>query len=152
MPQVISTFSNLCLDHIHIAARFQDAAFKSFIAEPKMLSTKYIPALWALVAMYLPEASWAAPTSETTTKTSFAVGGPEATPEASVPADGNFVVTVVNSHTAAISTSHFQGAGSPTAIRHDNEQNIVAPDETFSFAVPTGVSQVFGPSISPLSW
>lgn len=104
-----------------------------------MLAIHCIPVLWALVVMYLPEASWAAPTSAMT-KTSSVVEAPQATPEASPLADGNFVVTVVNSHTAAISTSHFQGAGSPTAIRHDNERNIVAPDETFSFAVPTGVS------------
>ncbi|KAI1774988.1 Osmotin, thaumatin-like protein [Hypoxylon cercidicola] len=95
--------------------------------------------LRALVVLCLLEASWAAPASEITAA-SCVVEAPEPTPEPSVSADGNFVVTVVNSHTAAISTSHFQGAGSPTAIRHDNEGNIVAPDETITFAVPTGWS------------
>ncbi|OTB15904.1 hypothetical protein K445DRAFT_300703 [Daldinia sp. EC12] len=50
----------------------------------------------------------------------------------------NFVFTVVNSHTAAVSTLHEVGAGSPTATRIDSPGNTIAPGETITFTVPTG--------------
>ncbi|KAI8963295.1 Osmotin, thaumatin-like protein [Daldinia sp. FL1419] len=57
---------------------------------------------------------------------------------ASVGQPGDFVFTVINSHTAAISTLHEAGAGSPTATRIDNQANTIAPGDTITFAVPTG--------------
>lgn len=59
---------------------------------------------------------------------------------ASVGQAGDFVFTVINSHTAAVSTLHQVGAGSPTATRGDNPANTIAPGDTITFAVPTGVS------------
>ncbi|KAI0376282.1 Osmotin, thaumatin-like protein [Hypomontagnella monticulosa] len=52
----------------------------------------------------------------------------------------DFSFTVINSHTAAVSTLHEQGVGSPTATRTTREGDIVAPRETFSFSVPIGWS------------
>ncbi|KAI2606564.1 Osmotin, thaumatin-like protein [Hypoxylon sp. NC1633] len=63
---------------------------------------------------------------------------PTAMPKQAVPDGGNFVFTVVNSHTAPVSTMHVVGAGSPTAIRKSNEASTIAPGETVSFAAPTG--------------
>ncbi|KAF3059284.1 hypothetical protein GL218_05151 [Daldinia childiae] len=57
---------------------------------------------------------------------------------ASVGQAGDFVFTVVNSHTAAVSTLHQEGAGSPTATKGYNQANTIAPGETITFAVPTG--------------
>ncbi|KAI0850569.1 Osmotin, thaumatin-like protein [Daldinia vernicosa] len=57
---------------------------------------------------------------------------------ASVGQPGDFVFTVINSHTAAVSTLHQAGAGSPTATRVDNPANTIAPGDTITFAVPTG--------------
>ncbi|KAI1655274.1 Osmotin, thaumatin-like protein [Daldinia decipiens] len=57
---------------------------------------------------------------------------------ASVGQAGDFVFTVINSHTAAVSTLHQEGAGSPTATREYNQANTIAPGDTITFAVPTG--------------
>ncbi|KAI1467608.1 Osmotin, thaumatin-like protein [Daldinia caldariorum] len=49
-----------------------------------------------------------------------------------------FIFTVINSHTAAVSTLHVAGAGSPPVTKVVNEANTIAPGETISFAAPTG--------------
>ncbi|KAI0534019.1 hypothetical protein GGR58DRAFT_505734 [Xylaria digitata] len=48
---------------------------------------------------------------------------------------GEYVVTLINSHTAAISTVHGQNEGSPTAIQDGG--SILAANATAIFAVPT---------------
>ncbi|KAI1371708.1 Osmotin, thaumatin-like protein [Hypoxylon crocopeplum] len=65
---------------------------------------------------------------------------PTATTNQAPPSDGNFMFTVVNSHTAPVSTFHEEGAGSPTVIRNNNPANTIAPGETVTFAAPTGWS------------
>lgn len=52
---------------------------------------------------------------------------------------GQYVVTVVNSHTAAIVTAHNQNLGSPPAL-HDNGGTIPS-GSTAIFAAPSGVSE-----------
>ncbi|KAL7628025.1 hypothetical protein AAE478_002221 [Parahypoxylon ruwenzoriense] len=63
---------------------------------------------------------------------------PTATDSRAPPGDGNFIVTMINSHTAAVSTLHGQGAGSPTAIRRVNKHDTIRVGENITFAVPTG--------------
>ncbi len=53
-----------------------------------------------------------------------------------------YVVTLVNSHTAAITTAHNGNVGSPTAL-HDGNSTLEA-GSTAIFAVPTGVSKTRG--------
>ncbi|KAI1762946.1 hypothetical protein GGR53DRAFT_393703 [Hypoxylon sp. FL1150] len=103
-----------------------------------MYSIRCLPVLWVLAVVYLLGASRAAPTISATITSPIDTPPPTAT--GSAPQDGNFVVTVINSHTAGISTMHQQDVNGSTAIRQNNEGNIVKPSETFTFAVPTGWS------------
>ncbi|RWA04719.1 hypothetical protein EKO27_g10384 [Xylaria grammica] len=48
---------------------------------------------------------------------------------------GEYVVTLVNSHTAAISTAHNQNVGSPTALQDGG--SVLEANATAIFAVPT---------------
>lgn len=124
-----------------------------------MHSIKYTIVLRVLAVMNLLGLCFAAPVSTVAspgTITSITYDPAATTPPATTlpattlpaPDKGNFVVTVINSHTAAISTKHDQGPNAPTAIRENNVGDIVKPGETFSFAVPTGVSQVLQLKIS----
>ncbi|KAI1752564.1 hypothetical protein F4782DRAFT_530431 [Xylaria castorea] len=64
---------------------------------------------------------------------------PTTTPRAVINQDdfrSEYVVTLVNSHTNAITTAHGQNEGSPTAI-HDDE-GILEANSTAIIAVPTG--------------
>ncbi|KAI6085873.1 hypothetical protein F4821DRAFT_260568 [Hypoxylon rubiginosum] len=114
-----------------------------------MHSIKYTIVLRVLAVMNLLGLCFAAPVSTVAspgTITSITYDPAATTPPATTlpattlpaPDKGNFVVTVINSHTAAISTKHDQGPNAPTAIRENNVGDIVKPGETFSFAVPTG--------------
>lgn len=84
--------------------------------------------------------------ADMTTMTTYTLAAPQITPpptQASAYAK-DFSFTVINSHTAAVSTQHEQGSGSPTAAFTGSEGDIVAPRETISFTVPIGVSPFLG--------
>ncbi|KAI2462947.1 hypothetical protein F4781DRAFT_426765 [Annulohypoxylon bovei var. microspora] len=53
---------------------------------------------------------------------------------------GEFVFTIVNSHTAPVVTMHGHGAGGPPALGKDNEPHTMSQGQTDTFAVPTGWS------------
>ncbi|KAI1100237.1 hypothetical protein F4804DRAFT_344894 [Jackrogersella minutella] len=121
---------------------------------------KSILALGSPVIMGLPGACEGI-SANTTIKTSSIGGSPQITasvnttlitssvgsiPKATASADqvsldaGEFIFTVVNSHTAPVVTIHGQGADSPTAAGKDNEPHTMNLGQTDTFAVPTGWS------------
>lgn len=61
---------------------------------------------------------------------------------------GEYVVTLVNSHTTAITTAHNQNVGSPTAIHDDG--SVIEAGSTAIIALPTGVSKNARQTASPL--
>ncbi|KAI0893798.1 hypothetical protein F4806DRAFT_136232 [Annulohypoxylon nitens] len=60
---------------------------------------------------------------------------PQATAEA-----GEFMFTLINSHTAPVVTIHAHGAGQPGAVGKDTQPHTMSQGQTDTFAVPTGWS------------
>ncbi|KAI1214180.1 uncharacterized protein F4807DRAFT_455825 [Annulohypoxylon truncatum] len=78
----------------------------------------------------------------TTQANSTVLNAPQVTPapnQATVEA-GEFMFTLVNSHTAPVVTIHAHGAGNPGAVGKDNEPHTMSRGQTDTFAVPTGWS------------
>ncbi|KAI2609381.1 uncharacterized protein GGS25DRAFT_213034 [Hypoxylon fragiforme] len=106
----------------------------------RLFCLQHILGLPAPLALMLLMAN-AAATQNITANISSPGVAPQTTTASSHPVpSGDYVFTIVNSHTAPVSTKHAQGAGSPTAIRNTNESSIIAPSQTVTFAVPTGWS------------
>ena len=77
------------------------------------------------------------------TQTTSTVGSaPQVTPapDQATADSGEFIFTLINSHTAPVVTIHGHGAGNPPAVGKDNEPHTMSQGQTDTFAVPTGVS------------
>ncbi|KAI0882835.1 uncharacterized protein GGS22DRAFT_190815 [Annulohypoxylon maeteangense] len=118
----------------------------------KLLSTTSILALGTPIVMGLPrgaavESSISIPPRVTglvnvRQATSTVGSAPQVTPAPDQAAadTGNFMVTLVNSHTAPVVTIHAHGAGGPAAVGKDSEPHTMSRGQTETFAVPTGWS------------